>query len=375
MAYQVLSRKWRPNTFQEIVGQKPIVRSLVNTLQSNQIGHAYLFTGTRGVGKTTMARIFARSLRCEKLLNDGNACGNCKSCREKINDFNIIEIDGASNNTVDEVRELINNVQYLPTTGKFKVYIVDEIHMLSKSAFNAFLKTLEDPPSHIVFIFATTAPEKLLKTVLSRCQRFDLRHIPLPVLMEQVKKIAFKENIHFANENIIKQICQVGDGSVRDTLSCLDQVLSYTIDKKITEDILVHSLGLARNSDVQELLQSILDGHAEQTSQVYREIMKNNISVNNMAHALLDGLFEIIESWNEKDLPLKIDRGSLCEEELFWIFEEMAQDFNWALVSLDPQRVIEVVLRKLAKRRDFFDSVSKSHDPGPVLKKKALNHL
>ena len=371
MVYQVLARKWRPKIFQEIIGQEPIIRSLVNALRSQKIGHAYLFTGTRGVGKTTMARIFARSLRCENLLDDGNACGRCKACNENINDFNIIEIDGASNNSVDEIRELIHNTRYLPTTGKFKVYIVDEVHMLSKSAFNAFLKTLEGPPDHIVFIFATTAPEKLLKTVLSRCQRFDLRNVSLDVLTKQVKKIASQENIRFPDDNSIKQICRAGDGSVRDTLSCLDQVLSYTTDNIITEDVLSHSLGLAKQSHIRELLESLLRCDCIKVSQCYREMIDQNIPQKNMAHGLLDELFETIKSWEKTKNPVLEMEEPLCEEELYWIYEELVQDFNWALISIDPPRVIEIVLRKLAKRRDFLrdysdTSVKKKDSDGPI---------
>ncbi len=370
MVYQVLARKWRPKTFQELVGQEPIVRSLVNTLRSRKVGHAYLFTGTRGVGKTSMARIFARSIRCENLLDDGNACSRCKACSENINDFNIIEIDGASNNTVDEIRELINNTRYLPTTGAFKVYIVDEVHMLSKNAFNAFLKTLEAPPSHIVFIFATTAPEKLLKTVLSRCQRFDLRNISLDVLVEQVKKIASQENICFSNDDIIKQICRVGDGSLRDTLSCLDQILSYTTDNIITEDVLTHSLGLAKHSDIRELLASIFSGDCIKVSKFYREMTDKNISLKSIAHGLLDEIFDILEYWDKTKSSIPKMKEPLCEEEVFWIYEELVQDFNWALTSIDPSRVVETVLRKLTKRRDFLRDLSGNQEISVSVEKK-----
>jgi DNA polymerase-3 subunit gamma/tau len=175
--YQVLARKWRPKKFNDVIGQEHITKTLVNSIEKNKVAHAYLFTGTRGVGKTTIARIFAKSLRCENRLEDFNPCGECNSCKsiDSSNSLDYVEIDGASNNSVDNIRELIENVNYLPSSGKYKVYVIDEVHMLSNSAFNALLKTLEEPPAHVVFIFATTDPHKLLGTVLSRCQRFDFK--------------------------------------------------------------------------------------------------------------------------------------------------------------------------------------------------------
>ena len=354
--YCVLARKWRPTTFGEVMGQDPIVRSLINTLRSKKIGHAYLMAGTRGVGKTTVARIFARAIRCENLSPEGNLCGQCPCCREGINDFNIIEIDGASHNSVDEVRALIDNVHYLPTTGTFKVYIVDEVHMLTKSAFNAFLKTLEEPPPHVVFIFATTLPEKLLGTVLSRCQRLDFRHIPLNTLMDHVNNIALKENISFSDDNVLQEICRAGEGSVRDTLSALDQVLCYTTDNVVTEDALTNALGIAKRSCVRALLASIFQGLEGETSRLYRDMVGENIPLENLAQAILSHLFDVIESRDKEEM---VKASSLSEEELFWLYQELAQDLSWALTSIDPPRVIEIILRKLAKRRDFLGEEKK----------------
>ena len=353
MGYQVLARKWRPKRFQEVIGQDHIVRSLTNVLRSKKIGHAYLMVGTRGVGKTTLARIFARAIRCEDLSEDANPCGRCPSCGEKLNDFNIIEIDGASNNSVDEIRGLIGNVRYLPTRGLFKVYIVDEVHMLSKSAFNAFLKTLEEPPSHIVFIFATTDPEKLLRTVLSRCQRFDFREVAFDVLCQHIGMIATHENITFPEESLIREIARIGDGSVRDALSALDQVLSYCTDGVVTEEILTASLGIARRSKVRELLDNILLGNAKVVSSLYREMTAQNIPLKNVAHSLLDVLFHMIESWDtEKTVSHQLKEG-ISESELYWIYQEMVRDLDWGLTSLMPCQVVEIALRKITKRRDF----------------------
>ena len=192
MAYQVLARKWRPKKFQDVIGQEHVTKSLQNAIAKDKIGHAYMMVGTRGVGKTSVARIFAKAIRCENLTSDINACGTCKACLDFDTEtsMNVIEIDGASNNSVDNIRELISNVHYLPTSGRFKVYIIDEVHMLSTNAFNALLKTLEEPPAHVVFIFATTEAQKLLGTVLSRCQRFDFRNVSVARLVEHVKEIS-----------------------------------------------------------------------------------------------------------------------------------------------------------------------------------------
>ena len=344
MVYQVLARKWRPRTFQDVVGQEPIVRSLVNALVGKKIGHAYLLAGTRGIGKTTVARIFARAVRCLDLSSDANACGRCNACSEGAGDLNIIEIDGASNNTVDEVRELVDHVRYLPTSGGFKVYIIDEVHMLSKSAFNALLKTLEEPPSHVVFIFATTAPEKLPGTVLSRCQRFDFRNAPLDVLIRHIEHIGQREGIAFDDEKSIAEICRIGDGSIRDTLSALDRVLSYTADNKVTEEVLQYALGIVKGSSVRRIIEGIFTGDVQTVVVLYRGMVGENIPVENIVRSILDRLFDIIESGD----------AQLSEEELFWIYEELVRDFGWALDSIDPCKVVEIILRKVAKRKDLL---------------------
>ena len=356
MDYIVLARKWRPKTFDEVVGQDAIVRSLANALRSGKIGHAYLLAGTRGVGKTTVARIFARALRCEHLTEKANPCGECPCCLEGINDFNIIEVDGASHNSVDEIRALIDNVYYLPTTGTRKVYIVDEVHMLTKSAFNAFLKTLEAPPAHVVFIFATTLPEKLLGTVLSRCQRFDFHHVSLPTLVDHVHSIAKKENIIFTDKNTVEEIARAGEGSIRDTLSILDQVLSYTTDNTITEEVLNRALGIAKQSSVRRLIEYLFDGQEKELSLLYRELIDENIPLENLVRAILSHLFIIIEGRDEEEM---LQKTPLEEAELFWLYQELARDFSWALTSIDPPNVVEIVLRKVAKRRDFLGEEKK----------------
>ncbi len=227
MSYQVLARKWRPRVFAELVGQQHVVRALSHALDSGRVHHAYLFTGTRGVGKTTIARIFAKSLNCETGITS-TPCGVCSACRDIADGrfFDLLEIDAASNTGVDDVRDLIENAQYLPARGRMKVYLIDEVHMLSKNAFNALLKTLEEPPEHVKFLLATTDPQKLPVTVLSRCLQFNLRRLTVEEIGAQVGRILEAEGIPFDAESV-QEIAHAGNGSLRDALSVLDQAIAF----------------------------------------------------------------------------------------------------------------------------------------------------
>jgi DNA polymerase III subunit gamma/tau len=358
MAYQVLSRKWRPKKFQDVVGQEHVTRSLQNAILKHRLGHAYILTGTRGIGKTSVARIFAKALRCQNISEDGNPCTQCEGCQEVEtgNSLNVIEIDGASNNSVDDIRDLINKVQTLPTFGESKVYIIDEVHMLSTSAFNALLKTLEEPPEHVIFILATTEPGKLLSTVLSRCQRFDLRNASLEKLQELIKKIAEEENIYFENEELLQTICRQGKGSFRDTLSLLDQVLSFSSDDKITEAVTSMALGLAKTSSVKQIVYAILKGDIALFSKYYRGILIENVSVSNLSTAILDQFYEVINGMDNKQSAHAqvLSEHDISAQELFWIFETLVSDFEWALNSPASEKVVEIVLQKVCRRRSFF---------------------
>lgn len=227
MTQQVLALKWRPRTFNEVIGQPHVVQALSNGLDNNRLHHAFLFTGTRGVGKTTLARIFAKSLNCEKGVSS-NPCGECSICKEVDEGrfVDLIEIDAASRTRVEDTREILDNVQYAPTRGRYKIYLIDEVHMLSNSSFNALLKTLEEPPSHVKFLLATTDPQKLPVTVLSRCLRFQLKRIQDQEICGQLEKILTNEAIDFDIE-ALKLIAKAGDGSMRDALSLLDQAIAY----------------------------------------------------------------------------------------------------------------------------------------------------
>ena len=227
MAYQVLARKWRPQTFAEVVGQEHISRTLRNAIIQNRIGHAYLFVGSRGIGKTTTARIFAKALNCANNV-DGEPCCQCQSCREVAagTSMDVIEIDGASHNKVEHIRDIRENVQYTPVNGKYKIYIIDEVHMLTPQAWNALLKTLEEPPEHVKFLFATTEPHKVLPTIISRCQRFDLKRISVPLIVQRLRQIADGEHIH-VEDNALAAIARAADGGMRDAQSIFDQMIAF----------------------------------------------------------------------------------------------------------------------------------------------------
>src|SRR3954469_22494576 len=237
MSYQVLARKWRPRTFDSLVGQEHVVRALTHALDQQRLHHAYLFTGTRGVGKTTLARILAKSLNCETGISS-KPCGKCSACTEiDAGRFvDLIEVDAATNTKVDEMRQLLENAVYSPTRGRFKVYVIDEVHMLSTSAFNAMLKTLEEPPEHIKFILATTDPQKIPVTVLSRCLQFNLKQMPAPAIAARLAQILVEEKVP-AEEGALRQLAHSARGSMRDALSLLDQAIAYGAGKVAEREV------------------------------------------------------------------------------------------------------------------------------------------
>src|SRR6202012_5662178 len=266
MSYVVLARKWRPKRFAEMVGQEHVLRALANALDSGKVHHASLFTGTRGVGKTTVARILAKSLNCETNGVSSNPCGVCAACKE-IDEgrfVDLIEVDAASRTKVDDTRDMLDNVQYAPTRGRYKVYLIDEVHMLSTHSFNALLKTLEEPPPHVKFLLATTDPQKLPVTVLSRCLQFNLKRMPVGQIVEHMKALMEKEGVAFEPAGL-RLVAQAADGSMRDGLSLLDQLIAFGGGKAgeeearamlgtIARDHVVRLAELLGTMDVPELL-------------------------------------------------------------------------------------------------------------------------
>ena len=263
MSYQALYRKWRPQVFADVKGQDHIVKTLQNQISSGRIGHAYLFCGTRGTGKTTVAKILARAVNCEHPV-DGSPCGECPSCRQIAagTSLNVVEIDAASNNGVENIREIREQVQYPPTEGKYRVYIIDEVHMLSTGAFNALLKTLEEPPSYVIFILATTEVHKIPITVLSRCQRYDFRRITLDTITARLKELTEAENMP-VEDKALRYVAKAGDGSMRDALSLLDQCAAFHFGETLTYEHVLDVLGAVDNSVFRELFHAIRENRTK----------------------------------------------------------------------------------------------------------------
>ena len=273
MSYQALYRKFRPNTFDEVKGQDHIVTTLKNQINSDRIGHAYLFCGTRGTGKTSVAKILARAVNCEN-PQDGSPCMECETCKtsEGGSAPNIIEMDAASNNGVDDVRQIIEEIQYSPTVGKYTVYIIDEVHMLSGPAFNALLKTLEEPPAYVIFILATTEPHKIPVTILSRCQRYDFKRISIETIVDRLQELMDKEGIS-VDDKALRYIAKVADGSMRDALSLLDQCIAFYADQELTYEKVLEVLGAVDGEVFSRLTRCIIQGDVANTMKILDEVV------------------------------------------------------------------------------------------------------
>lgn len=274
MSYMALYRKWRPDEFEEVKGQEHVVTTLKNQIIHDRIGHAYLFCGTRGTGKTTVAKLFAKAVNCEHPLEDGSPCNECPTCKaiQAGNSLNVIEIDAASNNGVDNIRDIRDEVQYSPTEGKYKVYIIDEVHMLSIGAFNALLKTLEEPPSYVIFILATTESHKIPITILSRCQRYDFRRIRLETIYERLQDLLQREGID-AEEKAVRYVAKAADGSMRDALSLLDQCIAFYLGQTLTYEKVLEVLGAVDVEVFNQLTEYVAASDTMQALKVIDEIV------------------------------------------------------------------------------------------------------
>jgi len=286
-AYTVLARRYRPQQFQDVVGQEPVARALINALEGNRVAHAYLFTGARGVGKTSTARILAKALNC---INGPTPtpCDQCERCRSIASgeDVDVLEIDGASNRGIDEIREIRQNVQYRPSRARYKIYIIDEVHMLTKDAFNALLKTLEEPPSHVKFIFATTEAQKIPLTILSRCQRFDFAGIGTPRIVERLRQVVAEEKMK-ADDEALELIARRATGSMRDAQSLLDQVLAFG-EERLTAEHVYRLLGTAHVDRVMELAKTILERDSKEALKLLGRSVDEGLQLGELLDQLID---------------------------------------------------------------------------------------
>ena len=299
MSYKVLYRKYRPQTFNDIIDQNFITDTLKESIINNRISHAYIFSGPKGTGKTSTAKVFAKAINCENPV-DGEPCGKCNSCSNFSSNPDIIELDAASNNKVEDIREIINNVKLAPTYSKYKIYIIDEAHMLTNSASNAFLLTLEEPPSHAIFILATTNPESLPQTILSRCQHFAFSKISKKALINRIKYVLDNEKINIG-DNVIEEIATLADGGLRDALSILDQLV--TLNKPITIDLLTEQFGVVSENSINHLLDAIITNNIQQIIDLFSSFNEYGLSEKSFINKL-------ISSIAKKSCELKLNNKS-----------------------------------------------------------------
>lgn len=372
MSYLALYRKWRPKDFDEIKGQDAIVTTLRNQVTAGRVGHAYLFCGTRGTGKTSAAKVFAKAINCEKPIN-GNPCGECASCKSIAagNSMNVIEMDAASNNGVNDVRQIKEDIAYSPSGAKYKVYIIDEVHMMSKEAFNALLKTLEEPPSYVVFLLATTDPQKLPVTVLSRCQRYDFKRIASSVIEERIKEVAGFENISI-EEKAVEYIARTSEGGLRDALSLLDQCSAFFLGKDITYEMALEVLGAVDTSVFSEFLRALLAGSVVDALHVVDKILVQGRDLTQfvvdfswhlrnllMIKAARDAS-EVVDVTKDNLELLKKEAEALSEERIIRyirIFSELSNDMRY---SAQKRILAEIAIVKLCKPQmeRSLDSIS-----------------
>ena len=361
MSYTALYRKFRPSTFEDVKGQDHIVTTLKNQIRADRIGHAYLFCGTRGTGKTTIAKILARSVNCEHPV-DGSPCGECESCRSIASgrSMNVVEIDAASNNGVENIREIREQVQYPPTEGRYRVYIIDEVHMLSTGAFNALLKTLEEPPTYVIFILATTEANKIPVTILSRCQRYDFRRITIDTIAARLSELMEKEGVD-VEEKAIRYVAKAGDGSMRDALSLLDQCIAFYLGQKLTYDKVLEVLGTVDTEIFSQMLRTILAGDVTGSIRTLETLLNRGKELGQfvtdftwyLRNLLLvksaDETEELLDVSTE-NLKLLKEESTMVDDETLIHYIRVLSELSGQLRYAAQQRVlVEVALVKLCK--------------------------
>lgn len=333
MEYKVFYRKYRPDSFKNIVGQDYSKKMLQNAIRSGKISHAYIFTGPRGTGKTSTAKVFAKSINCEHPI-EGEACGECTSCKNFLSSSDIIEIDAASNNGVDEVRELINNVKIAPTNSKYKIYIIDEVHMMTQSAFNALLLTLEEPPAHVIFIMATTNIESVPITILSRCQRFDFKKFTLEELVTQINYVCEKENINISLE-AATEIAYISEGGMRDALSLLDQLSSST--NEITIENILSNYGSISSVFIKNLFQNILDNKIDSILKQFEELKNSSSDYKIFIKKFIQELVQYAIT-----LKTEYKSSSLSYEQIKSLVYGLNECMNRVNININPYTLIEL---------------------------------
>ncbi|WP_302968045.1 DNA polymerase III subunit gamma/tau [Intestinibacter bartlettii] len=358
--HKALYRVYRPKNFSDVIGQEHIVRTLKNQIENNNVGHAYLFCGTRGTGKTSTAKIFSRAVNCTNLHND-EPCNECENCREILEDktMDVVEIDAASNNSVDDIRELRENVKYSPAKAKYKVYIIDEVHMLSQGAFNALLKTLEEPPSYVIFILATTEPHKIPATILSRCQRFDFKRVTVKNISSRMRYICEKEGIE-ADEKALNLIARNSQGALRDALSILDQCISFE-GNKISYNDVIELLGSVNIEQLFDLAESIIKEDTRKSLQILNDFIIWGKDVRNLVNDLIDhfrnlmvckisnDLDEIISLPEETIDLLKQQAETIDTNNLIRILNILSEAQDGMKISSNPRVLMEVTMMKIAQ--------------------------